>query len=98
MATSRYEFTRRIKGGRAIGTIKGLRKLYFGVNRGVIPSRSVTIKEGQRLDHIAGRAYGDSGLWWVIAAASGIGWGLQVPPGTILKIPIDLSKVFSLVR
>jgi len=98
MSTSRYEFTRRVQGGRGIGTIKGLRKIYFGVMQGNIPSRSMTLKEAQRLDHIAGRAYGDSSLWWVIAAASGIGWGLQVPPGTILKIPIDLSKVYSLIR
>lgn len=98
MATSRYSFIPRIKGGRQIGTMRGLRRIYFSVRSGSIPFRTVTLKEGQRLDHIAGRSYGDSDLWWVIAAASGIGWGLQIPPGTILYVPTDLSKVYSLIR
>lgn len=48
----------------------------------------------ERLDTLAGKYYGDGRLWWVIAAASGIGWAPQVPPGTILLIPNleDLSK------
>jgi hypothetical protein len=50
-----------------------------------------------RLDHIAAREYGDARLWWVISAASDIGWGLQVPHGTRLKIPTDLEKIKSLV-
>ena len=47
---------------------------------------------------IAGDAYNDSSLWWVIAAASGIGWGLQVPPGTVIRIPIDLAQVFGVIN
>jgi nucleoid-associated protein YgaU len=50
----------------------------------------------ERLDTIAGVAYGDGRYWWVLAAASNIGWGLQVPPGTIIRIP-DLSQVAALV-
>ena len=55
------------------------------------------MKEGERLDQIAGVVYGDSTLWWMIAAASGIGWGLQVPPGTKLRIPLSPSEVFGLL-
>jgi nucleoid-associated protein YgaU len=51
------------------------------------------VKEGERLDVIAAKSYGSSHLWWVIAAASGIGWGMQIPPGTLLKIPVSLSQV-----
>ena len=51
------------------------------------------MQEGERLDTIAGKIYGDSNYWWVIAAASGIGWPLQVPPGTLLRIPEDLGAV-----
>ena len=98
MATSRYAFTPRLKRGQVIGTIRGLREIYFAVQAGTLPYRTATCKDLQRLDHIAGRSFGDSSLWWVIAAASGIGWGLQVPPGTILYIPTDLSKVYSLIR
>jgi hypothetical protein len=45
------------------------------------------LTETQRLDVLAGIEYGDSSLWWIIAAASNIGWGLQVPPGILIKIP-----------
>ena len=57
--------------------------------------RQHILKEGERLDVIAGRTYGNARLWWVIAAASGIGWGLQVPPGTQILIPTDLKQVLS---
>jgi hypothetical protein len=33
----------------------------------------------------------------VLAATSNIGWGLQVPPGTRLLIPIDIGRVMELV-
>jgi hypothetical protein len=53
-----------------------------------------SLKESERLDIIAGQRYGDGRLWWLIAAASNIGWGLQVPPGTLIRIPNlqDLAK------
>ena len=44
-------------------------------------------KEKERLDILAGQIYGDARLWWVIAAASSIGFSPQVPPGISLKIP-----------
>ena len=41
-----------------------------------------------RLDLIATDFYGDSTLWWVIAAANGLGKGtLIVPANTKLRIP-----------
>jgi hypothetical protein len=49
------------------------------------------------LDIIAGEYYGDGSLWWVIAGASGIGWGLQVPAGIYLRIPTDIGAVVALV-
>ena len=53
--------------------------------------------EGDRLDHLAGKFYGSGTLWWIIAAASGVGWGLQVPPGTLLAIPTRLGQINALV-
>jgi len=42
----------------------------------------------ERLDTLADRFYGDVTLWWVIAAANGIGKGtLRVPRGVKLRIP-----------
>ena len=47
-----------------------------------IDSRSHVWRTGDRFFKLAHKYYGDSSLWWIIAAASGIGWGLQCPPGT----------------
>jgi len=58
-----------------------------GVISGTIAATRITLREGQRLDIIAANAYGDATLWWVIAAASGIGWQCQVPAGTVISIP-----------
>lgn len=58
--------------------------------------KTITLQGAERLDTVAGRYYGDGRYWWVIAAASDIGWGMQAPPGTVLNIP-DLSQVARLV-
>ena len=50
------------------------------------------------MDIIAHSEYGDGRLWWVIAAASGIGWGLQVPPGTIIKMPSNVGVALVIGR
>ena len=54
------------------------------------------LRERERLDVLAGQIYGDARYWWVLAAASDIGWGLQVPPGTLIRIP-QLSDVINLI-
>lgn len=42
----------------------------------------------ERLDTLAYQFYNDVSLWWVIAAANGIGKGtIRVPIGTTLRIP-----------
>ena len=40
-----------------------------------------------RLDTISFNFYGDVNLWWVIALASNIKYSLEVPKGTVLRIP-----------
>tara|TARA_Y100000996_G_C22090114_1_gene465381 strand:+ start:240 stop:536 length:297 start_codon:yes stop_codon:yes gene_type:complete len=91
MGINRYSFTRKLNNGQHYGTWGGANRIYFGVESGTIPHNVVTLKEGVRLDQLAGSLYGDSSAWWVIAAASGIGWGLQVPPGTIIKMPTNIG-------
>ena len=54
-------------------------------------------KIGDRLDTIALKAYKNPDYWWIIAAASGIGWPLQVVPGTIIAIPKNINQIFSYV-
>jgi nucleoid-associated protein YgaU len=58
--------------------------------------KTFTLTQGDRLDTIAGAVYGDGRYWWVLAAGSNIGWGLQVPPGTVISVP-DLKSVEALV-
>lgn len=54
--------------------------------------KTLILTETERVEHIAGALYGESRYWWVIAAASNIGWALQAPPGTVIKVP-NLSDV-----
>ena len=96
-AISRYAYLPRVQGGKTVGSSYVSVKIRSAINAGGIEYTPYELKEGQRLDHIAGEAYGDAGLWWVIAAASGIGWGVQIPPGTLLKIPNNLGIIYSLV-
>ena len=98
MAIGRYAFSHTVRGGTVLATSSASRRIFKGVESGAIAVSTRLLQEGERLENIAAKKYGSSSMWWVIAAASGIGWGLQVPPGTILYIPTDLSKVYSLIR
>ena len=62
----------------------------------IVPNRMLTMTQADRLDTLSGEIYGDARYWWVLAVASNIGWGLQVPPGTVIFV-IDLSTVERLV-
>ena len=84
-------------GGKILGVNRGLPRLRDAIANGTVATTAITIKEGERLDTLAGRYYGDGRLWWVIAAASNIGWWLQVPPGTVIVIPTDIGQVMSVV-
>ena len=97
MAISRYAFTPVVNGGALKGTAKVHSRIRSGIRSNNLSYTTTFIKEKQRLDHIAANVYGHASLWWIIAAASDIGWGLQVPPGTILRIPTDLGQIVSLM-
>lgn len=97
MATSRYAFLTRINGEK-ISTSEISSRIYFAVLNNQVRHNIVNLADKQRLDHIAAKNYGDPTLWWVIASASGIGWAMQCPPGTVLKVPTDLNAVFGLLR
>ena len=96
MAMSRYVFSKKINYGGVtiLGTNTISNRIQKAVQDGVINVKTKILSEGERLDTIAALVYGDSAYWWIIAAASGIGWPLQVPPGTYLSIPVDLNEVF----
>ena len=93
MALTRYKNDRLIQGGRLLQTATAVMRVRQAIKTGNISLQVIVVKEGQRLDKIAGDFYGDGRLWWVIAAASNIGWPMQVPPGTRLHIPTDLGQI-----
>jgi hypothetical protein len=70
--------------------------IYKAVEDNIIDCDIVITQEGKRLDHYSQDYYSDANNWWIISAASGIGWWLQVPPGTVLRIPVDLQQVIDL--
>lgn len=88
----RYGRTPTIGIGYRYGTSFALPVIRENMVAGNIRFQQLTLQESNRLDILAGMYYGDGRLWWVIAAASDIGWALQVPVGTIIKIP-DLTDV-----
>lgn len=65
------------------------------IESGNIKHYETILQEGERLDTLAGREYGDGRLWWVIAAASNIGFSPQCPPGTRILVPNidDISRL-----
>lgn len=94
---SRYANNSRINAGYQLGTPEDVLKLRRGIKNGSIPIvRSIIATGGDRLDSLAGSIYDDAKYWWVLAASSGIGWGLQIPPGTIVNV-IRLSDIESLM-
>jgi len=97
MAIDRYARSTPVMKGRGLSISRAgviIRKL---INSRSLPYRAEVLKNGQRLDQIAFREYGDGRLWWVIAAASGIGWAMQLPPGTYLLIPTTLDPIEELI-
>jgi len=74
------------------------RSVRMGITNGTIQYQNFVLSESQRLDLVAANFYGNASYWWVIAAASGIGWQCQVPAGTYLKIPTDITQIESILK
>lgn len=87
MATSRYSVTPKINFGFQYGTSDSVSKIRTAIASGNIQCEVIFLKEIIRLDVLAGQYYGDGRYYWVIAAASNIGFSLQVPPNTRIVIP-----------
>lgn len=95
MGFSRYERVPVLDFGKMYGTSFAHSVIRQAIKDGTLKYKQVILHERERLDHIAGRVYENSRYWWVIAAASEIGWALQVPPGTIIRIPplVDVARL-----
>ena len=92
----RYKRDQRIAGG-LLQTAQSVSVLRRAKEFGLLPCRIMILRQSQRLDHVAFKELGDPHAWWIIAALSNIGWGMQLPPGTILYIPENLNTVQALV-
>ncbi|HRT64762.1 MAG TPA: hypothetical protein P5540_08020 [Candidatus Hydrogenedentes bacterium] len=46
-----------------------------------------TVTDGERLDIIARRYFGDAKLWWIICDYNDLFLPLDLDPGTVLRIP-----------
>jgi hypothetical protein len=97
MALRRYVRSPVIRGGRQLGTSLVPSIIWRAVRSGEVETKRHVMQGEERLDIIAGELYGDASLWWIIAAASGIGWGMQCPPGTVLDIPTKIEQITRLV-
>ena len=98
MTMSRYSRDDIFSQGRAYGSAMGVMRIREAVRQNQIALSETVLEESARLDVVAGEQYGDASLWWVIAAASGIGWGLQVPAGTRILIPTNLGQISEFVE
>lgn len=96
MAFSRYSRAPILNLGDQYGTSTAAVTIRNAVKNGNIKVKEIVARGYERLDTIAGATYGDGRYWWILAAASDIGWGLQVPPGTIIKVP-DISDISQLI-
>ena len=92
MIVSRYSTDSRINLGSQLAVAQKVSAIRRAIRRGSISIESSVVLTGEdRLDTLAATIYGDARLWWVLAAASDIGWGMQVPPGTVINI-VNISK------
>lgn len=55
---------------------------------------TVVSNEGDFLDTLAYKYYGDPTLYWIIARANNLGKGrMSVPEGLTLRIPVDINGI-----
>ena len=87
MTINRYQVDEIFGANKYYGTAQATNTIRTAINNGTLLFETVVLAGAQRLDTLAGDIYGDGTLWWVLAAASNIGWGLQVPPGTVISVP-----------
>lgn len=87
MVFSRYARTRILGLNSRYATAFAIPVIRRNIANGNIRTEEIVLTERERMDTLAGEAYGDGRFGWVVAAASNIGWQLQAPPGTRILIP-----------
>ena len=98
MAFSRYNSTAILDFGAQFGTSNATAVIRAAIKDNTLSrGKKIVVRGAERLDTIAAVEYGDGRYWWVLAAASNVGWSLQVPVGTVLYAPSlgDVAKLVS---
>jgi nucleoid-associated protein YgaU len=91
--SERYANDARIDLDQRLSTAEAVKEIRTAIRSGAVRvSRTVIATGADRLDTIADKVYGDARYWWVLAAASNIGWGLQIPPGTVVNV-VELNDI-----
>lgn len=98
-AISRYDQFKVIKDEK---TLKDMLESFPDIKAEDIISDSdilIRYQAGQRFDKLANDYIGDGRYWWAICLANDIDLplGVSVEPGTVLRIPINVSKALSLI-
>ncbi len=97
MSFSRYGRAPILNYGKLFGTGRAREAIQSALKSGRLAvMQQIIVRGAERLDTVAGSVYGDGSYWWVLAAASNIGWGMQVPVGTVITV-VDLGSVAALV-
>ena len=97
MSVGRYYFVPTYE-GKFYATSDASSRIFNAADSGAIPCSFKILDSTTRLDILAFEAYGNSSLWWIIAAASGVGWSLQLSAGTYIRVPTDLNAVYEVMR
>lgn len=92
---SRYDASKYIiKNETALSVPTVIASIRSKISAGTLSYTQIVTTGAERLDTMAGRYYGDGSMWWALATASNIGWGLQVPAGTVINIP-DINQLIA---
>lgn len=73
------------------------KKIRDNIQAGNITFVTKVLNDSDRLDILAGQQYNDSSLWWIIAAANGIGYAMQIKEGMEIIIPTNIDQIALLV-
>lgn len=94
MTVRRYSRTPIINGN-MYGSCYIVSALRTAIKNNQINFETIILQQRERLDTLSSQIYGDGKLWWILAAGSDIGFGLQVPAGTIIRVP-NIEQVSNL--